>query len=72
MQNGYKTKSYFTPLKNRVSELDHQIDILNNLDLEGMETCSENNLSKTEQPEFSKCINPFMHNVVKWPNILDA
>ena len=56
-QNGFQTKFNFTPPKNRDMELDHQIDILNYLCFEGMETCSENNLSKMEQSEFSKLIN---------------
>ena len=37
LQNLFKTKSHFTPSRNRDRDLDHQIDILNNLDLEGME-----------------------------------
>ena len=43
--------------RNRDRNLDHQIDILNNLDLEGMGISSKNNLSKTEQSELSKLIN---------------
>ena len=35
-------------------ELDHQIDVLNNLHLEEMETKSKSNLSQTEQKEPSK------------------
>ena len=57
LQNLFKTKSHFTPSRNRDRDLDHQIDILNNLDLEGMEISSKNNLSKTEQSELSKLIN---------------
>ena len=57
LQNLFKTKSHFTPSRNRDRDLDHQIDILNNLDLEGMDLSSKNNLSKTEQSELSKLIN---------------
>ena len=57
LQNLFKTKSHFTPSRNKGRDLDHQIDILNNLDLEGMDVSSENNLSKTEQSELSKIIN---------------
>ena len=57
LQNLFKTKSHFTPSRNRDRDLDHQIDILNNLDLEGMDVSSKNNLSKTEQSELSKLIN---------------
>ena len=49
LQNIFKTKSHFTPSRNRDRDLDHQIDILNNLDLEIMDISSKNNLSKTEQ-----------------------
>ena len=38
-------------------DLDHQIEILNNLDLEGIGISSKNNLSKMEQSELSKLIN---------------
>ena len=57
LQNLFKTKSHFTPSRNRDRDLEHQIDILNNLDLEGMDISSKNNLSKTEQLELSKLIN---------------
>ena len=57
LQNLFKTKSHFTPSRNRDRDLDHQIDILNDLDLEGMDISSKNNLSKTEQSELSKLIN---------------
>ena len=57
LQNLFKTKSHFTPSRNRDRDLDHQIDILSNLDLEGMDISSKNNLSKTEQSELSKLIN---------------
>ena len=52
-----KTKSNFTPSRNRDRGLDRQIDILNNLDLEGMDIRSKNNLSKMEQSELLKLIN---------------
>ena len=57
LQNLFKTKSHFTQSRNRDRDLDHQIDILNNLDLEGMDMSSKNNLSQTEQSELSKLIN---------------
>ena len=57
LQNLFETKSNFTPSRNRDRDLDHQNDILNNLDLEGMDICSKNNLSKIEQSELSKLIN---------------
>ena len=57
LQNLFKTKSYFTPSKNRDKDLHLQIDIRNNLDLEEMDICSKNNLSKIEQSELSKLIN---------------
>ena len=51
------TKSNSVLSRNRDRDLDHQIDILNNVDLEGMGICSKNNLSKMEQSELSKPIN---------------
>ena len=51
LQNLFKTKSHFIPSRNRDRDLDHQIDILNNLDLEGMD------ISSKEQSELSKLIN---------------
>lgn len=56
-QNTFKTKSNFTPTRNRDRDLNHQTDILNNLDLKGMELCSKNNLSKMKQSEFPKIIS---------------
>ena len=44
-------------LGNRDKDLDQQIDILNKLDLEGMDICSEKNHSKMEELEFSKLIS---------------
>ena len=57
LQKIFKTKFNFTPFRNRDRDLDSQIDILSNLDLEGMDICYKNNLSKTEQPELLKLIN---------------
>ena len=57
LQKFFKTKFNFTPFRNRDRDLDSQIDILSNLDLEGMDICYKNNLSKTEQPELLKLIN---------------
>ena len=48
LQNLFKTKSNFKPSRNRDTNLDHQI--------EGMEICSKNNLSKMKQSELSKLI----------------
>ena len=57
LQNLFKTKSHFTPSRNRDRDLDHQTDILNDLNLERMDISSKNNLFKTEQSELSKLIN---------------
>ena len=57
LQNLFKTKSNFTPSRNRDRGLDHQTDILNNLYLEGINICSRYNLSKMEQSELPKFIN---------------
>ena len=38
-------------------DVDHKTDILNNLNLEGMEICSKNNLSIIKQSELSKLID---------------
>ena len=57
LQNLFKTKSHFTSSRNRDRDLDHQINILSNLDFEGMDISSKNNLSKTEQAELLKFIN---------------
>ena len=46
LQNLFKTKSHFTPSRNRGRDLDHQIDILNNLDLERMDISSKNTCLK--------------------------
>ena len=43
LQNLFKTKSNFTPSRNRGRGLDHQTDILNNLYLEGINICSRCN-----------------------------
>ena len=56
-QNAFKTKSNFTPTRNRDRDLNHQTGILNNLDLKGMELCSKNNLCKMKQSEFPKIIS---------------
>ena len=56
-ENLFKIKSSFTPPRNRDKDLDHQIDILNNLDLENIEHNSKTNLSNKEQQELSKLIN---------------
>ena len=53
----FKTKSHFTASRNRDRDLDHQIDILSNLDLEGLNISSKTILSKIEQLELWKLIN---------------
>ena len=53
-ENLFKKQSNFTPPRNRGIDLDHQIDVLNNLNLEKMETKSKSNLSNKEQKELSK------------------
>ena len=57
LENIFKAKSDFTASRNRDRDLDRQTDILNNLDLEGIDICSKNNLSKMEQSELPKLIN---------------
>ena len=49
--------SPFTPSRNSDRDVDHKTDILNNLDLEGMEICSKNSFSKIEQSELLKLID---------------
>ena len=44
----------FRPSRNRDRDLDHQIDILNNLDLKGMDICSKSNFFKMERSELLK------------------
>ena len=48
-----KQSTFITP-RNRDKDLDHQIDVLNNLNLEEMETKSKSNLSNKEQNQLSK------------------
>ena len=57
LENLFKTKSNFTASRNRDKNLDHQIDLLNNLNLEGIDICPKNNLSKMEQSELPKLVN---------------
>ena len=52
--NLFQKQSTITPPRNRDGDLDHQIDVLNNLNLEKMETKCKNNLSNMEQKEHSK------------------
>ena len=56
-ENFFQKQSTFTPLRNRDRDIDHQIDVLNNLNLEKMETKSKSNLSNMEQKERSKLSN---------------
>ena len=57
LKNLFRAKSNFAPSRNRDRDLDHKIGIQNNLDLEGLDICSKNNLSKMEQSELSKLIS---------------
>ena len=71
LKNLFKTKSSFTSSRNREKDLDYQIDVLNNLDLEGMDIFSKNNLSKMEQSELLKLINDRI-KIIKPPGKRDA
>ena len=55
--NLFQKQSTITPPRNRDGDLDHQIDVLNNLNLEKMETKCKSNLSNMEQKELSKLNN---------------
>ena len=50
-----KQSTFITP-RNRDKDLDHQIDVLNNLNLEEMETKSKSNLSNKEQINFRNLV----------------
>ena len=54
-ENLFQKQSTFTLLRNK--DLEHQIDVLNNLNLEKMETKSKTNLSNMEQKELFKLSN---------------
>ena len=56
-ENLFQKQSTFTSPRNRDRDLDHQIDVLNNLNLEKMETKSKSNLCNMEQKELSKLSN---------------
>ena len=56
-ENIFQKQSTFTPPRHRDRDLDHQIDVVNNLNLEKMETKSKGNLSNMEQKEPSKLSN---------------
>ena len=56
-ENLFKKQSTFTLTRNRDRHLDHQINVLNNLNLEKMETKCKSNLSNMEQKELSKLNN---------------
>ena len=53
----FQKQSTFTPPRKRDRDLDHQIDVLNNLNLEKMGTKSKSNLSNVEQKQLSNLIN---------------
>ena len=56
-ENLFQKQFTFTPPQNRDRGLDHQTDVLNNLNLEKMETKCKSNLSNMEQKELSKLTN---------------
>ena len=56
-ENLFQKQSTSTPPRNWDKDLDHQIVVLNNLNLEEMETKSNSNFSIMEQKELSKLIN---------------
>ena len=56
-ENLFKKQSTFTSSRNEDRGLDDQIDVLNNLNLEKMETKSKINLSNMEQKKLSKLRN---------------
>ena len=47
-ENLFQKQSIFIPPQNRDSDLNHQINVLNNLNLEKMETKSKKNVSNME------------------------
>ena len=51
LQNLFKRKSSVIPSRNKYLDLDRLVDILNNLDLEGIDVRSKSNLSKMEYSE---------------------
>ena len=56
-ENLFQKQSVFTPPRNRDRNLNHQIDVLNNLNLEKMETKSKSNFCNMEQREILKLAN---------------
>ena len=56
-ENLFQKQSTFTPPRNKDRDLDHQIDVLNNSNLEEMETKCKSNISNMEQKELSKLNN---------------
>ena len=56
-ENLFQKQSIFIPPRNRDSALNHQIDVLNNLNLGKIETKSKSNLSNMELKELSKLKN---------------
>ena len=53
----FKIRSTFPLTQNRDRDLDHQIDVLNSLNLEEKETKYESHLSNMEPKDFSKLSN---------------
>ena len=56
-ENLFQKQSTFTPPRNRSKDLDHQIDVMNNLNFEKMETKSKRNLCNMDQKEVPKLSN---------------
>ena len=56
-ENLFQKLSTFNPPRKRDRDLHHRTDVLNNLNLDKMETKSESNLSYMEQKELLKLIN---------------
>ena len=56
-ENLFQKQCTFTPPRNRDRDLDYKSDIMNNLNLETMETNSKSNLCNMEHKELSKLSN---------------
>ena len=56
-ENLFQKSSTFTPRRNKDRDLDHQINVLNSLNVEKTETKSRSNLSYMKQKELSRLSN---------------
>ena len=56
-ENLFQKQSTFTPPRNKDRDLDHQIHVLNNLNLEKVETKFKSNVSHMKRKELSKLTN---------------